>query len=61
MLVYARVSMKVLLVVTYYIMSLSSKFYKDLSFGWGDIQLFVTPYDLELKSVGALHPESKKN
>ena len=37
------------LVITTYLMSLSFKFHKDLSFRWGDISLFVTVYDLELK------------
>ena len=37
-------------------MSLSFKFRKDRSFRWGDIQLFVTKYDLELKILSFSKP-----
>ena len=40
------------------------KFQKDPSFRWGDIQLFVTVYDLENKTLGVFHhelwPKAKK-
>ena len=36
-------------IINYYLMSLSFKFQKDLIFLWGDIALFVTLYDLEVK------------
>ena len=39
------------LVVNYYL-----KFPKDLSFRWGDIPLFVTMYDLELKILSFSNP-----
>ena len=37
------------LLVNYYLMNLSIKFYKDRSFRWGDITLFVTLYNLEVE------------
>ena len=50
---YARVRVRIFtkknLVVKSYLMNLSFKFRKDPSFRWGDIPLFVTVYDLELK------------
>ena len=45
----AQIFTKKHLVVTSYLMSLSFKFCKDPSFRWGDIPLFVTMYDYELK------------
>ena len=45
----ARIFTKKNLVVNFYLMNLSFKFHKDPSFRWGDIPLFVTVYDLELK------------
>ena len=45
------------LVVTSYLMSLSFKFHKDPSFRWGDIPLFVTMYDLELKILSFSKPQ----
>ena len=44
-----RIFTKKNLVVSLYLMSLSFKFRKDPSFRLGDIPLFVTMYDLELK------------
>ena len=48
--------MERILVINSYLMSLSFKFCKDLSFCWGDIPLFVTVYDLELKILSFLNP-----
>ena len=45
--------------VTYYRMRLSFKFCKDPSFGSGDISLFVTVFDLELKIL--LFSKTHKN
>ena len=47
--IFALIFMKILLVVNYYIMSLSLKFHKDMNFRKGDIELFVTLYNLEVK------------
>ena len=44
------------LVVKSYLVNLSFKFRKDPSFRWGDIQLFVTVYDLELKIISFSKP-----
>ena len=41
-------SMNFFLVFNYYLMSLSLKFHKDLSFRWGDIALFVTLNNMEV-------------
>ena len=41
-------------------MSLSFKFRKDPSFRWGDILLFVTLYDFELKILSFLKPTKKR-
>ena len=46
---YALIIMKIMLVVNYYLISLSFKFHKDQSFCYGDIALFVTLYNLEVK------------
>ena len=45
----ARIFTKKNLVITSYLMSKSLKFRKDPSFRWGDISLFVTMYDFDLK------------
>ena len=47
----ARIFTKNFLVVIVYFLSLSLKFREDPSFRWGDIPLFVTLYDLELKKI----------
>ena len=47
------------LVITSYLKSKSLKFRKDPSFCWGDISLFVTVYDLELKILSFL--KTQKN
>ena len=52
----ARIFTKKNLVVKSYLMNLSFKFPKDPSFRWGDIPLFVTVYDLELKILSFLKP-----
>ena len=52
----ARIFMKFFLVINWYLMSLSFKFCKDPSFCWGDIPLFVTVYDLELKILSFSNP-----
>ena len=38
--------------VNYFLMSISFTFHKDLSFRCGDIALFVTLYNLEVKMLG---------
>ena len=45
----ARIFTKKISVITSYLLSKSIKFLKDPSFPWGDIPLFVTAYDIELK------------
>ena len=52
----ARIFTKKNLVVKSYLVNLSFKFRKDPSFRWGDIQLFVTVYDLELKIISFSKP-----
>ena len=52
----ARIFTKKNLVVKSYLMNLSFKFRKDPSFRWGDILLFVTMYDLELKILSFSKP-----
>ena len=42
-------------------MRLSFEFRKDPSFRWGDIQLFVTVYDLELKILLFSKTKKKRN
>ena len=51
-----RIFMKTNLVVESYPMNLSIKFRKDPSFRRGDIPLFVTVYDLELKILSFSKP-----
>ena len=53
----AQIFKKFFLVVKYYFMSYSLKFYKDPSFRWGDIALLVTLYNLEVKMLGFFHTE----
>ena len=48
-LICAQIFLKCLLVVYYYLLSLSFKFHKDPSYHWGDITLFVTLYNFEVK------------
>ena len=58
----ARIFTKRNLVIKSYLMNLSVKFRKDPSFRWGDIPLFVTVYDLELKiSFSIFKPPKKRN
>ena len=57
--IYAPIFMKFFLVVSQCLINLSFKFRKDPSFRWGDISLFVTVFDLELKILSSLTP--KKN
>ena len=52
----ARIFTKIFLVINSYLMSLSFKFRQDPSFRWGDIPLFVTVYDLELKILSFSNP-----
>ena len=52
----ARIFMKKNLVVESYLINLSFKFRKDPTFRWGDIPLFVTMYDLELKILSFSKP-----
>ena len=54
--VHTRIFTKNNLVITFYLMSLSFKFRKYQSFRWGDIPLFVTVYDLELKILSFSKP-----
>ena len=54
--VHARIFTKKNLVVNSYLINLSFKFRKDLSFRWGDIPLFVTVHDLELKILSFSNP-----
>ena len=49
----ARIFTEKNFVVKSYLMNLSFKFRKDPSFRWGDIPLFVTMYDLELKILSS--------
>ena len=46
---YTRVHAQIFTKINSYLMSLSLKFRKDPSFRSGDISLFVTVYDLELR------------
>ena len=55
--VHARIFTKKNLVVKSYLVNLSFKFGKDLSFRWGDIPLFVTVYYLQNKTLGFFHHE----
>ena len=61
----ARIFMKILLVLDYYLMNISFKFHKDPNFRWGDIELLVTLYNLEVKIVrdfsSWIIAKSKKN
>ena len=57
--IYAPIFMKFFLVVSQCLINLSFKFRKDPSFRCGDISLFVTVYDFELKILSFLKP--KKN
>ena len=52
----ARIFTKKNLVVKFYLVNLSLKFRKDPSFRWGDIPLFVTVYDLELRILSFSNP-----
>ena len=47
----ARIFTKINTLITLHLIRKSLKFRKDPSFRWGDIPLFVTMYDLELKTL----------
>ena len=55
----ARIFTKKNLLITSYLIRKSLKFRKDPSFRWGDISLFVTMYDLDLKFLS--FSKTKKN
>ena len=55
----ARIFTKINALINSYLMRKSLKFRKDPSFGWGDISLFVTMYDLDRKCSSFL--KTKKN